>query len=100
MKNKRNELQKKLEETIISINREDKTEEGCYGLNECEDFIKALISDKIDGLELLQKYDNNWYTNTYNNIKNINPNILKRFLNKFEIKKVKIFASKRFKFCK
>tara|TARA_B100001989_G_scaffold200190_1_gene148698 strand:+ start:194 stop:2134 length:1941 start_codon:yes stop_codon:yes gene_type:complete len=92
--NKRNELQKKLEETIISINREDKTEEGCYGLNECEDFIKALISDKIDGLELLQKYDNNWYTNTYNNIKNINPNILKRFLNKFEIKKVKIFASK------
>lgn len=92
--NKRNQIEKELREIVDSIKTEKITDKGCYGLNDCKNFINALITDKIDGLGLLEKYGINWYTSTYDNIKNINPDILKRFLNKFEIKKVKIFASK------
>ena len=94
--NKKNKISEEIDQITNTLNTTNLTNEGCYGLNDCKYFINALLTDKMDSLDVLSKYNNDWYNEAYENIKNINPNILVRFLNKFEIKKIKLLSGDKY----
>lgn len=94
--NKQNKIKEEIVQINNTLNTTNLTVDNCYGLNDCKDFIKSLLTDKMDSLDVLSKYNNDWYNEAYENIKNINPNILVRFLNKFEIKKIKLLSGDKY----
>ena len=66
---------------------------NCHGIDDCGNLIEALTKEKNDSLEVLKKYNGDWYKKAIKDIKNAHPKLLKLILNKYGIKKVKIMSN-------